>query len=81
MPFNTTPSDWAHDSSIKPIQFRLEQDEPLLEFIADQWQGALQPCVDEIIIIRLDKDDDLFDGTYIADALLKWWLPASNTIA
>lgn len=87
MPFNTTPEQWKSDKTIQPIPYVLEQDEPLLEFIADAWKVPLQPCIDEII--RLDKDDEsyiaklrepfvthfedsLFDGTYVALSLLTW---------
>ena len=87
MPFNTTPEQWKNDKTIQPIPFKLEQDESLLEFIANQWKEALQPCIDEII--RLDQDDEsyiaklmepfvtryehgLFDGTYVGSALLNW---------
>jgi hypothetical protein len=87
MPFNTTQDDWGKDTSIQPIPFHLERDEPLIEFVADQWTEALQPCIDEIV--RLDRDDEsyiakltepfvttfensLFDGSYVGVALLKW---------
>ncbi|KAL7532686.1 hypothetical protein ACHAXR_004781 [Thalassiosira sp. AJA248-18] len=87
MPFNSTPDDWKMNQSIQPIAFDLKNDEPLLEFVAQQWEKSLQPCIDEII--RLDKDDEsyisklrepfvanfnhsLFDGTYVGIAILNW---------
>ena len=95
MPFNTTPADWNQDPNIKPIPFHLEQDEPLLDFITDQWKEALQPCVDEIV--QLEKDDEnyisklmepfvthfehsLFDGSYVGGALLKWLVHVNSPV-
>ena len=95
MPFNSTPDDWETNQSIQPIPFHLEKDEPLLEFVTQQWEEALQPCIDEII--RLDKDDEsyiaklrepfvknfhhsLFDGTYVGIAILAWLLHVNSPV-
>lgn len=95
MPFNSTPDDWQMDQSIQPIPFHLENDEALLEFVTQQWEQALQPCIDEII--RLDKDDEsyiaklrepfvksfkrsLFDGTYVGIAILNWLLHMNSPV-
>ena len=90
MPFNTTPDMWTTEKNIQPIVHdpyndKAGRDEAVLEFVTEQWEEALTPCVDKIV--ALDKDDDayvkklmqpyilneglrsLFDGTYIATSL------------
>jgi hypothetical protein len=71
-------------------------DEPVLDFVTNQWEHALQPCIDEII--RLDNDDDvytkilqqpyirnggensMFDGTYLAHSMLQWFVWAKSPL-
>jgi len=101
MPFNTTPDMWTTEKNIQPIVHdpyndKAGRDEAVLEFVTEQWEEALTPCVDKIV--ALDKDDDayvkklmqpyilneglrsLFDGTYIATSLLHWYLVMGSPI-
>ena len=109
MPFNTTPNMWKvnndNGNTIQPIFHdpyakgpkgeEAKGDEPLLEFVAQQWESALKPCIDEII--RVDKDDEsyiaklrepfvtrfensLFDGTYVGVGILNWLLHIQSPV-
>ena len=109
MPFNTTPNMWKDNNdngnTIQPIFHdpyakgpngeEAKGDEPLLEFVAQQWESALKPCIDEII--RVDKDDEsyiaklrepfvtrfensLFDGTYVGVGILDWLLHIQSPV-
>ena len=104
MPFDTTPDMWDSNSNgrtIQPIHYDPYADngmgdEPVLEFVASQWEKALQPCIDEII--RLDSNDDayiekllqpyllnggqhsLFDGKYLAVSMLHWFIWAKSPL-
>ena len=65
-------------------------DEPVLEFATSQWEKSLQPCIEEIIRLDQDDDayieklmqpyllnegkNSLFDGTYLAMSMLRWFL-------
>ena len=106
MPFNTTPDMWKSDDSIKAIKYgpyaigpngeEAKGDEPVLDFVTNQWTQVLQPCIDEII--RIDTNDDeyitklmqpyvlnegmnsLFDGTYVANSMLNWFVWAKSPL-
>lgn len=107
MPFNTTPDMWNSDDdgsgkkAVEPIRYdpydnEGKGDEPVLEFVASQWEKELQPCIDEII--RLDRNDDayieklmqpyllndgkqsMFDGTHVALSMLHWYLLARSPL-
>ena len=65
-------------------------DEAMLEFATEQWEEALTPCVDAVATLDKDDDAyveklmqpyvlhegrrSLFDGTYLATALLQWYV-------
>ncbi|KAL7528058.1 hypothetical protein ACHAWF_002426 [Thalassiosira exigua] len=96
MPFNSTPLDWSRDPSIRPVPVDFNDDHGLLDFVTDQLEDALQPCIDEII--RLDQnvehyilklmepfilnyENSLFDGTYVGISLLRWLSHAGSLVA
>lgn len=87
MPFNTTPLDWENDPSIQPIPWDLKDDEGLMQFAMVKFREALKPCIAEIIRLDKDDEayisklmepyilkfeNSLFDGTYVASALLRF---------
>ena len=68
----------------------------MLEFATSQWEKALQPCIQEIIRIDQDDNaymkkltqpyllngghSSMFDGTYIAMSMLRWFLWANSPL-
>ena len=71
-------------------------DEAVIEFAITQWEKTLQPCIDEIIRIDTNDDEyirkimqpyvlnegvnSLFDGTYLADSFLNWFVWAKSPL-
>jgi len=71
-------------------------DEPVLEFATSQWEKALQPCIEEIIRVDQDDSayieklmqpyllnegqNSMFDGTYVAMSMLRWFLWKSSPV-
>ncbi|KAL7552315.1 hypothetical protein ACHAWF_015536 [Thalassiosira exigua] len=71
-------------------------DEPVLAFAKSQWEDVLMPCIEEIKRIDNDDDayienlmqpyllnggrNSIFDGTYIAFSMLRWFLWANSPL-
>ena len=70
-------------------------DDAVIEFAISQWETTLQPCIDEIIRIDNDDNEyikkimqpyilnganSLFDGTYLANSFLNWFVWAKSPL-
>ena len=71
-------------------------DEPVLELVTSAWEDALQLCVDRIRELDTDDDlyieklmqpyilndgvNSMFDGTYVAHSLLRWFSIAHSPL-